>query len=316
MPMLAYTYVDITAVESDMILQSLPFFANYWHYLLISLVSFLLFNTLARLSRVAKTARKILEQDKGEPESLNDEQGSDENDGEHLVEDDDDEPALPKDLEHVPYVYTRPSEEELIQRAREFYLVASARRTIRFFSPDPVPKEVIQEIVKSAGTAPSGAHTEPWTFVAVSDPRTKAAIREIVEKEEEINYKKRMGKKWTTDLQPLRTDWIKEYLTIAPYLILVFKQMYSIGPEGKRKIHYYNEMSVSIACGILLTAIQSTGLVTLTSTPLNCGPALRKLLNRPASEKLTLLLPVGYPARDATVPNLRRKSLSEILVEI
>ncbi|KMQ89500.1 iodotyrosine dehalogenase 1 [Lasius niger] len=140
--------------------------------------------------------------------------------------------------------------------------------------------------------------------------------RSIVEQEEEINYKKRMGVKWTTDLSPLRTNWIKEYLTIAPYLILVFKQTYGTLPNGKKKVHYYHEMSVSIACGILITAIQYAGLVTLTSTPLNCGPAIRSLLGRPSNEKLVLLLPVGYPAENAIVPDLQRKPLSEILNEI
>lgn len=200
-----------------------------------------------------------------------------------------------------------------------------------------------------SGTAPSGAHTEPWTFVAISNGNLKHKIREIIEREEELNYKKRMGKKWTTDLEPLRTNWIKEYLTVAPWLIFVFKQTYGSLPDGRKKIHYYHEMSVSIACGILITAIQVSiffsgfdkpkqtnveeysnpliiiffvvanekyaGLVTLTSTPLNCGSSLRQLLGRPASEKLCLLLPVGYPSRKATVPKLTRKPLHEILVE-
>ncbi|XP_012529791.1 iodotyrosine deiodinase 1 isoform X2 [Monomorium pharaonis] len=226
------------------------------------------------------------------------------------------EPALPRDLKHVPYHYVRKSEKELLSRASEFYRISAARRTLRYFSADPVPKEVIREIIRAAGTAPSGAHTEPWTFVAITDPTTKSQIRDIVEHEEEINYKKRMGVKWTTDLSPLKTNWIKEYLTTAPYLILVFKQTYGFLPNGRKKIHYYHEMSVSIACGILITAIQYAGLVTLTSTPLNCGPAIRNLLGRPSNEKLVLLLPVGYPAEDATVPDLQRKDLSEILVEI
>ncbi|XP_061934150.1 iodotyrosine deiodinase 1 isoform X4 [Apis cerana] len=229
---------------------------------------------------------------------------------------DNEESALPKDLKHIPYEYKRPSEIELFCQASEFYKIVTARRTIRFFSSDPVPKEVIYEIIKAAGTAPSGAHTEPWTFVAVSNQKIKEQIRYIVESEEEINYKKRMGVKWTTDLLPLRTNWIKEYLTTAPYLLLVFKQIYGILPNGKKKIHYYNEMSTCIACGILITAIQYAGLVTLTSTPLNCGPAIRNLLGRPSNEKLVVLLPVGYPAKDATVPDLQRKSLSDILVEI
>ncbi|XP_003703444.2 iodotyrosine deiodinase isoform X5 [Megachile rotundata] len=229
---------------------------------------------------------------------------------------DSEEPALPKDLEHVPYKYTKPSEAELLSRASKFYKIVAARRSIRFFSSDSVPKEVIHEIIKAAGTTPSGAHTEPWTFVAVSNQKVKEQIRCIVETEEELNYKKRMGVKWTTDLLPFKTNWIKEYLTTAPYLILVFKQIYGILPNGKKKIHYYNEISTSIACGILITAIQYAGLVTLTSTPLNCGPAIRNLLKRPPNEKLVVLLPVGYPAKNATVPALQRKQLSEILVEI
>ncbi|KAK0091303.1 hypothetical protein PV326_003423 [Microctonus aethiopoides] len=227
----------------------------------------------------------------------------------------DDEPALPKDLEHIPFVYTKPDVETIKARAREFYRISNSRRTIRFFRPDPIPKSIIQDIIRAAGTAPSGGHTEPWTFVAVSNKKLKAQIRLIIEQEEEINYKKRMGNKWTTDLMPLKTNWIKEYLTVAPYLILVFKQTYGSLPDGRKKIHYYHEMSVSIASGILIAAIQYAGLVTLTSTPLNCGPALRILLGRPSSEKLCLLFPVGYPADDATVPDLQRKPLSDILIE-
>ncbi|KAG5892008.1 hypothetical protein JTB14_024449 [Gonioctena quinquepunctata] len=190
------------------------------------------------------------------------------------------------------------------------------RRTVRNFSSENVPREIILNIIKTAGTAPSGAHTEPWTYVVVSSQDMKQQIRQIIEDEEEINYKKRMSKVWTTDLKPLRTNWIKEYLTDAPYLILVFKQLYSFREDGQKKMHYYNEQSVSLAAGILLAAIHYAGLVSLTSTPLNCGPALRTLLGRPNSEKLTLLLPVGYPAEGCEVPDLKRKPLNEILVEL
>ncbi|KAI4470551.1 nadph nitroreductase [Holotrichia oblita] len=165
------------------------------------------------------------------------------------------------------------------------------------------------------GTAPSGAHTEPWIFAVIESFDIKEKIRAIIEEEEEINYKKRMGKIWTTDLKPLRTNWIKEYLTEAPYLILVFKQLYSFRENGIKKLHYYNEQSVSIAVGILLAAIHHAGLVSLTSTPLNCGPAIRKLLGRPLSEKLTILLPVGYAAEGCTVPDLKRKDLEQIMVK-
>ncbi|XP_063089080.1 iodotyrosine deiodinase 1 isoform X2 [Cavia porcellus] len=167
-----------------------------------------------------------------------------------------------------------------------------------------------------SGTAPSGAHTEPWTFVVVKDPAVKHQIRQIVEEEEEINYMKRMGPRWVTDLKKLRTNWIKEYLDTAPILILIFKQVHGFAANGKKKIHYYNEISVSIACGILLAALQNAGLVTVTTTPLNCGPRLRVLLDRPPHEKLLVLLPVGYPSKGATVPDLRRKTLDQIMVTV
>lgn len=164
-------------------------------------------------------------------------------------------PALPKDLKHIPLLFNRISSEETLKRSVEFYELMNKRRTVRHFSSDPVPIEVIRNIIKTAGTAPSGAHTEPWTFVVVGSLEIKQKIREIIEEEEEINYKKRMGKVWTTDLKPLKTNWIKSYLTEAPYLILVFKQMYNFREDGKKKLHYYNEQSVSIAAGILLAAI-------------------------------------------------------------
>lgn len=126
---------------------------------------------------------------------------------------------------------------------------------MRQFSEEHVPIAVITNVIKTAGTAPSGAHTEPWTFVIVSELEMKQRIREIIEKEEEINYTKRMGKVWTTDLKPLKTNWIKPYLTDAPYLILVFKQLYSFREDSQKKLHYYNEQSVSIATGILIAAI-------------------------------------------------------------
>jgi iodotyrosine deiodinase len=200
----------------------------------------------------------------------------------------------------------------MISRSEAFFKDMNNRRTLRYYSSESVPREVIENIVKTGGTAPSGAHTEPWTFVVISDQDFKNSVRQIIEDEEEVNYTKRMGPQWTTDLQPLKTDWHKEYLSEAPYLILVFKQAYGFNPDGTKKNHYYNELSVAIATGILLAAIQNAGLVTLTSTPLNCGPALRTLLNRPNNEKLMILLPVGYPAKDATVPDLKRKPLDEI----
>jgi len=225
----------------------------------------------------------------------------------------DDDDAVP----HVPYRPTRYTEDVMIERSRDFYKLVNERRSVRYFSDEPVPLDVIENIVHAAGTSPSGAHTEPWTFVAVRDEDVKAKIREIIEKEEEVNYRQRMGDAWVKDLEPLNVNWIKEYLTTAPYIIIVFKQVYGTQVEtGERKTHHYHEISVSIACGLLITAIQNAGLVTLTSTPLNAGTQLRDLLNRPANEKVVILCPVGYASKDCQVPNLKRKPLEDIMVVI
>ncbi|CAM5101663.1 unnamed protein product [Eretmochelys imbricata] len=224
--------------------------------------------------------------------------------------------GLDENIAHVSFSAERYSEDEMIKRSKEFYELLNKRRSVRFISNEPVPREVINNVIKAAGTSPSGAHTEPWTFVVVQDPEVKHRIREIIEEEEEINYKKRMGDRWVNDLKRLRTNWIKVYLDTAPYLILIFKQVYGMLPNGQKKTHYYNEISVSIACGLLLAALQNVGLVTVTSTPLNCGPRLRVLLQRPTNEKLLLLLPVGYPSKDATVPDLTRKPLDDIMMVI
>jgi len=232
-------------------------------------------------------------------------------------DDDDDDgaqhprPALEEELEHVPFSHSPVSEEVMKQRAEDFYQEMNRRRTLRFYSRKKVPKEVVENIIRTAGTAPSGAHTEPWSYVVVHDQEIKQRIRDIIEKEELINYTQRMGEKWTTDLKPLKTDWNKPYLSDAPCLVLLFKQTYGLLPDGSRKVHYYNEISCCISAGLFLAAVQQAGLVTLTSTPLNCGPALRSLLERPDNEKLLMLLPLGYPAEDATVPKLQRKQLSE-----
>ncbi|XP_078503184.1 iodotyrosine deiodinase 1 [Lissotriton helveticus] len=234
----------------------------------------------------------------------------------HLQEEDGDEWQEEEDLLHVPFSSERFPEDDMVRRSKEFYEMLNKRRSVRFISSEPVPREVIDNIIKAAGTSPSGAHTEPWTFVVVQDPEAKHKIREIIEEEEKINYMKRMGEKWVNDLKRLRTNWVKEYLDNAPYLILIFKQVYGLLPQNKKKTHYYNEISVSIACGILLAALQNAGLVTVTSTPLNCGPRLRVLLQRPVNEKLLMLLPVGYPSKDATVPDLKRKPLEDIMVVV
>ncbi|XP_058526836.1 iodotyrosine deiodinase 1 isoform X2 [Ochotona princeps] len=178
-----------------------------------------------------------------------------------VEEDAGDSAASEGNVDHIPFSHTRYSEREMIKRSQEFYELLNKRRSIRFISNEHVPQEVIDNVIKAAGTAPSGAHTEPWTFVVVKDPDVKHKIREIIEEEEEINYRKRMGARWVADLRKMRTNWVKDYLDTAPILILIFKQVHGFTASGKKKVHYYNEISVSIACGILLAALQGTALV-------------------------------------------------------
>ncbi|EFX90111.1 hypothetical protein DAPPUDRAFT_205384 [Daphnia pulex] len=230
------------------------------------------------------------------------------------IEDDDEQSLEDQDVLPILFQYEKPSEADSIRRSEEFYRRMNQRRSVREISSDPVALEVIENIIKTGGTSPSGAHTEPWTFVVVSNLEMKQQIRQIIEAEEEINYKQRMGDVWVQDLQPVGTTWVKEYLTEAPWLILIFKQVHGFKRNGQKKIHYYNEISVSIATGFLLAAIQEAGLVTVTTTPLNCGPSIRVLLGRPVNEKLLLLLPVGYPKVGATVPDFKRKPLHDIMV--
>ena len=203
--------------------------------------------------------------------------------GEHpLDEFDDDRPdpslAPPQhdpNLPHIPFKQERLTEEEMKERSLAFYRSLNARRSVRHFSRDTVPQEVIDNIILTAGTSPSGAHSEPWTFVVVKDPETKKKMQEIVEQEEYLNYDRRMGDRWVRDLKFLHTTQEKPYLEDAPYIIVVFKQAYHVGEGGIRYAHYYFEISTAIACGILVTAIHNAGLSTVTATPLNAGTYCR-----------------------------------------
>ncbi|XP_044729305.1 iodotyrosine deiodinase 1 [Chrysoperla carnea] len=296
----------------------MPFIKQYWPFILTGFLCYL--STRIFYSKYASQDKKkdIINSTYQTPDEIAEisENNSDDTQNDENEECDDDyQPSLPSDLEHIPLNYDRISIDETIDRSNEFYNFMNLRRTVRHFSQEDVPIEVIRNIIRTAGTAPSGAHTEPWTYVVVHNMEIKKQIREIIEAEEEINYKKRMGKQWTTDLKPLKTNWIKEYLTDAPYLILLFKQLFSF-KNGVKRMHYYNEISVCLSAGLLMTAVHYAGLVSLTSTPLNCGPALRTLLNRPSNEKLVLLLPVGYPAEKCLVPDLQRKDLSEYTIEM
>lgn len=206
----------------------------------------------------------------------------------------------------------RISEEEAKQRSQSYYNWLDSRRSVRDFSDKNVPKEVIENLIKSASTAPSGAHKQPWTFCVVSNPAIKKQIREAAEKEEKENYDSRMSDRWKEDLEPFGTNWEKPFIEIAPYIIVAFKRAYEIIDGEKRNNYYVNE-SVGIACGMLISAINNAGLVTLTHTPSPMN-FLAKVLNRPENERAYLLLPVGYAANDAEVPDLQRKQLNEVMV--
>ncbi|QYA26895.1 nitroreductase family protein [Gramella sp. MT6] len=214
-------------------------------------------------------------------------------------------------FKHVAYVGKNYTIEEMKQRSLEYYDHMDSRRSVRHFSDKEIPVEVIENIIKTAGTAPSGAHKQPWKFCAVSDPELKSRIREAAEKEEMENYNTRMSERWLKDLAPLGTDTNKEFLEIAPWLIVVFKQAYEIDESGEKQNNYYVHESVGIACGMLISAIHHAGLVTLTHTPSPMN-FLADLLKRPKNERAFLLLPIGYAADDSFVPDIQRKSLGEI----
>lgn len=208
-----------------------------------------------------------------------------------------------------PFVDTR-----AMQKSSADYLTyISSRRSLREFSSKSVPKQVIENLILSASSAPSGAHKQPWTFCAVGDASIKKQIREAAEIEEKINYTGRMTDIWLEDLEPFGTNWQKPFLEIAPWLLVVFKKSYHLSENGTKKKNYYVNESVGIATGFLLTAIHQAGLVALTHTPSPMN-FLEKILQRPANEKAFLLIPVGYPAPDARVPNLTRKGLEEVAV--
>lgn len=214
---------------------------------------------------------------------------------------------------HVSYCSDFFSEEELVTKSKSFYEWLDKRRSVRDFSEAPVPREVIENLIKSASTAPSGAHKQPWTFCAISNPALKTQIRKAAEVEEKESYEKRMSERWKKDLEPLATDMHKPFLEIAPWLIIAFKKVYELEENGEKHNNYYVNESIGIACGMLISAIHNAGLVTLTHTPSPMN-FLADILNRPGNERAFLLLPVGYPKFPAYVPDLKRKNLDEVTV--
>jgi iodotyrosine deiodinase len=217
-------------------------------------------------------------------------------------------------IDGYPYIHyskdTYPPE-QMRQRATEFFDFMDQRRSVREFSDRPVPRKVLEHLILTASTAPSGAHKQPWTFCVVQNPALKKQIREAAEKEEKESYEHRMSKEWLEDLRPIGTDWQKPFLEIAPYLMVVFKKAYNLQEDGAKRNNYYVSESVGLACGFLLAAIHHAGLVALTHTPSPMN-FLTKLLHRPENERPYLLIPVGYPAESTWVPDLKRKSMEEI----
>ncbi len=211
----------------------------------------------------------------------------------------------------IPYIRKEITAEEQFKKSEEFYRWLDQRRTVRDFSDEPVDIKVIENIIKAASTSPSGAHKQPWSFCVVSNPEMKKQIREAAEKEEYENYHGRMSDRWLKDLEPFATDWHKPFLETAPYLIIVCKRAYEM-IDGEKVNNYYVTESVGLAAGMLLAAIHNAGLVSLTHTPSPMN-FLTKLLNRPENERPFLLIPVGYPSKDAKVPDIQRKALKDVM---
>ncbi|MBN8586629.1 MAG: nitroreductase family protein [Ignavibacteria bacterium] len=216
-------------------------------------------------------------------------------------------------MKFIKYLHTNFSSEEMHERSEGFRRFMDSRRSIREFSDRDVPIEIIENIIMTASTAPSGAHKQPWTFCVITDPDIKKQIREAAEKEEYENYNGRMDEQWLKDLEKFGTDWKKPFIETAPYIIVVFKKLYDISETGEKLQNYYVSESVGIACGFLLTAIHNAGLCALTHTPSPMG-FLSKILNRPENERPFLLIPVGYPEEGCTVPEISRKSKNQIIL--
>jgi iodotyrosine deiodinase len=218
-----------------------------------------------------------------------------------------------KSIIQIPYKQVSFSEEEMIQRSESFYQFMDKRRSVRDFSDKDVPVEIINNILKTASTAPSGAHKQPWTFCVIRSADLKSKIRALAEAEEKKNYAGRMSERWIQDLLPLGTDDVKEFITIAPWIIIVMKKSYDFDSKGKKMNNYYVNESVGIASGFLISAIHNAGLVTLTHTPSPMN-FIAEALNRPVNEKPYLLLPVGYALETCAVPDISRKSLEEVAI--
>jgi len=215
-------------------------------------------------------------------------------------------PTVPLDWKHLPA-------EASARRARETFERLARRRSVRDFASTPVPREWIELAIRTAATAPSGAHRQPWRFVAVSDAALQREIRVAAEAEERRSYEERMSDEWLAALEPLGTDWRKPFLETVPWIVVVFAELWEVGEDGAKIRNYYVKESVGIACGLFIAALHEMGLVTLTHTPSPMA-FLNRILGRPENEKPYILFPIGYPAAEARVPALERKRLDEVAI--
>ena len=213
----------------------------------------------------------------------------------------------------IPLDHERFAPDETRRRAGDFFQLMDRRRSVRDFSDEPVPRGLIETAIRTASTAPSGAHRQPWRFVVVGDPGIKHRIRVAAEAEERKSYEQRMPDEWLQALAPLGVDWRKPFLEIVPWIVVVFEELYGFYDDGSKRKNYYVRESVGIACGMFIAALHQMGLATLTHTPSPMS-FLREILGRPKNEKPYILFPVGYPAPDAEVPDLRRKTLDEVSI--
>jgi len=225
-------------------------------------------------------------------------------------------PELARRHPFVPLEFGRYPIEEMRRRADEFRAEMERRRSVRMLSDEPVPFDLIERAIETASTAPSGAHHQPWHFVVTGDATVKREIRQAAEAEERTNYEEgRINDEWRHELEPLGTDWHKEFLEIAPWIVVLFEERYAVRADGSGQHHYYVKESCGIAAGMFITALHHMGLATLTHTP-SPMKFLSKLLGRPANERPFVLFPIGYPVDGCLVPDLTRKPLADVMTVV